>query len=86
MACKKCGECCKWIYIRAYEPLILKEIDKLRGMELVNPLMVRAPVFCRLFNQETGLCGDYENRPIECKKYPVPIDVRPPECKYEETD
>ncbi len=83
MACKQCGECCKWVYVEYPHPVFLRELDILRGMEKVTDRVVRAPVMCKLYDPETHLCKDHLNKPEICKQYPTSMDYRPKECKYD---
>lgn len=83
MGCKKCGMCCRWGYFRFNTAVELTTLLRLRGAELVGDKMIRVPMVCRLLDQETNLCKDYENRPQECKDFPEK-GVKPEECKYEE--
>jgi uncharacterized cysteine cluster protein YcgN (CxxCxxCC family) len=81
--CKKCGTCCRWVYVTFPWDIHLRELDKLRGIEQVSKDTIRAPVYCKLYDSETCLCKDYEHRPVECQIWPANNEKYiPKECKY----
>jgi len=82
--CKKCGICCRWVYIQCTNKVSLSNLDSLRGMEIVGDYILRIPVACSLLDLETNLCKDYEHRPEACEIFPE-VGIRPKECKYEES-
>ncbi len=69
-----CSMCCNPVKIDSRR-LIGLERDKLPFIELEgilapesNPDTIRLKqYYCTKFNAETGLCGDYENRPAICR-------------------
>lgn len=83
--CKKCGECCKWVYWCLPEPRELTTLEKFRGFTFLTDTIVGIPCACSRLDKETGLCKDYDNRPEECKVYPEG-GIKPKECKYEEDE
>jgi Fe-S-cluster containining protein len=85
-SCKKCGVCCKWIYVTYPWGITLRELDLLRGMEQVDKNTVRAPVFCKNLDPETNLCKAHETKPLECRIFPSANQYIPKECKYNEEE
>lgn len=73
--CNKCGKCCETIYA-AY----MYSEDEFKLMQKIFPSYKRFYikykdtngnlVFGCKYLTEENLCGDYENRPSVCKKYP----------------
>lgn len=86
MACKKCGACCKWIYVEFPWGITLRELDILRGMEKVTDKIVRAPVMCKLFDPNTNLCTEQDTKPEICKMFPEGNVYIPKECRYKEEE
>ena len=86
MGCKKCGVCCRWIYVTYPWGITLREIDYLRGFEQVDSKTVRAPVSCKNLDQETNLCKTQETKPLECRVFPEGNFYIPKECKFKEPD
>ena len=82
MTCKKCGICCKWVYVEFDHDIELRELDILRGMEKVSSRIVRAPVSCKLLDPETNLCKDHAHKPEICRQFPEGNVYIPKECKY----
>lgn len=83
MGCKKCGECCKWVYVGLTDKADLSLLDTLRGIEYVGDRILRIPVTCSMLDIETNLCKDYEHRPEQCIIFPQG-GLKPKECKYED--
>ena len=83
MPCKKCGECCKWIYISIDPTCIIDEIIPLRkGVEIIESNIIRIYAPCKYL--ENNLCYNYDNRPQACKDFPNEKSAIPKECKFEE--
>jgi Fe-S-cluster containining protein len=83
MGCKKCGTCCRWVYISSTDghKLYVDTLMSFRGIELVDDYIIRIPAPCQYLDQETNRCNIYDNRPQYCQDFPE-IGVRPKECKY----
>ena len=70
----QCSACCNPIKID-YRKMICSEIDKYPFIDLEEIFIpedhaetVRLKTYyCTRFNQETGLCSDYLNRPLICR-------------------
>lgn len=82
MACKKCGQCCRWSYFQFQEPTEVSDLLKLRGAEQVNSYTIRVPLVCSKLDKETNLCTIHAHRPDQCKLFPGPGTIRPKECRF----
>lgn len=71
--CSKCGDCCRTKYLEAHI-----EAAKIAGVKFTY---IRS---CDKFDEETGRCGDYENRPDRCRVFPgMPWEPKIfPNCTY----
>jgi len=88
--CKRCGKCCRYLYIGKYNP---KDVDEeyLRARGLIwltdgdGLVRVYANLPCLCYNEEEGPfphCEIYPARPLSCKAYPVSEDDLIPGCGY----
>ncbi len=80
-SCKKCGACCKNIYIRHKNNVIkskeefitLKNNDDYpfwKNLEIIGKDELGVVFKCKLFDEEKSLCKKHKKRPDICRKYP----------------
>jgi len=70
VGCEECGgKCCVFLARPSNSP-DLDRFYKLRGAQIKNG-MAYIKIPCILFDEKTGKCKDYENRPETCKRLEV---------------
>lgn len=72
--CNKCGDCCR-------EETLEERIRVYEAFGVPHKLVNQN---CKLFDPATGLCMDYDNRPKDCRDFPMqPLDIIAlPKCSY----
>lgn len=72
--CTKCGDCCR-------DETLEARIQAYKKAGVPYKIINND---CMSFDPNTGLCRNYENRPLSCKQFPLlPVDiVALPRCGY----
>ena len=74
-SCKKCGDCCKYMYSidtyteREFE-IMTKIFPKYKRFRITGRDEYNNLIFACSLLDENGLCSDYKQRLNMCKKYP----------------
>jgi len=85
--CKKCGECCKWVYISSLKtPEIDDEWCKGRGIiyDIKGAYIIfKIPLKCKYLTED-NLCSIHDHKPDVCNSFPEKTHrfLIPEECRY----